>query len=168
MSNAGIWSEHKFLDLTMDEWDRVLNVNLRGQFIVCQAFAREMVAQGTRGSIVLTASTNSFVAEPNLAHYNASKGGVLLLAKSMAVDLAPYNIRVNAIAPGTIRTPITQKDLPEGPTSEFAFPPARRWGEASECASVIAFLASEEASYMMGEAIVVDGGQIALNGVVTE
>lgn len=83
VSNAGIWGKCDFLSLPIDEWDRINNVNLRGQFIVCQTFARQMAGHGTRGSIILTASTNSFIPEENVAHYNASKGGVLQLAKSM-------------------------------------------------------------------------------------
>lgn len=167
VSNAGIWSQRSFLDLELDEWDRVLNVNLRGAFITCQALCRIMARQGEGGAVVITASTNSFLAEPATAHYNASKGALAMLVKSMAVDLAPHRIRVNAIAPGTIRTAINQKllELGDGPSPDFAFPPLRRWGNPDECASVITFLASHDASYVTGSIYVVDGGQIALNGV---
>jgi glucose 1-dehydrogenase len=168
VSNAGIWRGGPFLDVTDEEWDEVLDVNLRGTFLVCRGFARAMAAAGTGGSIVVTASTNSFLAEPDSAAYNASKGGVVMLVKSMAVDLAEARIRVNAVAPGTIRTNINAdvQSLPEGGSPLYAFPPARRWGDPDDLAGPIAFLASPEADYITGSVLVVDGGQISLNGVV--
>jgi NAD(P)-dependent dehydrogenase (short-subunit alcohol dehydrogenase family) len=116
VSNAGIWRGSTFLDVTDEEWDVVLGVNLTGTFLVCRGFARVMASAGTGGSIVVTASTNSFLAEPDSAAYNASKGGVVMLVRSMAVDLAPARIRVNAVAPGTIRTNINAdvQSLPDG------------------------------------------------------
>jgi NAD(P)-dependent dehydrogenase (short-subunit alcohol dehydrogenase family) len=168
VSNAGIWRGSPFLDVTDDEWDEVLGVNLRGTFLVCRGFARAMAAAGTGGSIIVTASTNSFLAEPDSAAYNASKGGVVMLVKSMAVDLAQARIRVNAVAPGTIRTNINAdvQSLPEGGSPLYAFPPARRWGDPEDLAGPIAFLASPDADYITGSVLVVDGGQISLNGVV--
>jgi len=168
VSNAGIWRGSPFLDTTDEEWDEVLGVNLRGTFLVCRGFARAMAAAGTGGSIIVTASTNSFLAEPDSAAYNASKGGVVMLVKSMAVDLAQARIRVNAVAPGTIRTNINAdvQSLPDGGSPLFAFPPARRWGDPVDLAGPIAFLASPEADYITGSVLVVDGGQISLNGVV--
>ena len=167
VSNAGIWRGSPFLEITDDEWDEVLGINLTGTFLVCRGFGRVMAAAGG-GSIVVTASTNSFLAEPDSAHYNASKGAVVMLVKSMAVDLAPARIRVNAVAPGTIRTNINAdvQSLPEGGSPLYAFPPARRWGEPDDLAGPIAFLASPEADYITGSVLVVDGGQISLNGVV--
>ncbi|CDX33190.1 3-oxoacyl-(acyl-carrier-protein) reductase FabG [Mesorhizobium sp. SOD10] len=164
VANAGIWWEKPFLDLTDDDWDRIMRVNLRGPFVLTQTIADWMVKKQRPGSIVFTASTNSFVAEPATAHYNASKGAILMLMKSMAVDLAEYGIRVNAVAPGTIRTNLNAAALANG--DEFAMPPARRWGTAEECAEAICFLAAPTASYVTGEVLVVDGGQTALNGVV--
>ena len=168
VSNAGIWRGSPFLDTTDEEWDEVLGVNLRGTFLVCRGFARVMAAAGTGGSIIVTASTNSFLAEPDSAAYNASKGGVVMLVKSMAVDLAQARIRVNAIAPGTIRTNINAdvQSLPDGGSPLYAFPPARRWGDPVDLAGPIAFLASPDADYITGSVLVVDGGQISLNGVV--
>lgn len=168
VSNAGIWRGSPFLDISDDEWDEVLAVNLTGTFLVCRGFGGVMAAAGAGGSIVVTASTNSFLAEPDSAHYNASKGAVVMLVKSMAVDLAPARIRVNAVAPGTIRTNINAdvQSLPEGGSPLYAFPPARRWGEPDDLAGPIAFLASSEADYITGSVLVVDGGQISLNGVV--
>ncbi len=168
VSNAGIWRGNPFLAIADDEWDTVLNVNLKGTFLVCQRFARVMAAAGTGGAIVVTASTNSFLAEPDSAHYNASKGGVVMLVKSMAIDLAEAGIRVNAVAPGTIRTNINAdvQSLPDGGSPLYAFPPARRWGDPADLAGPIAFLASPDADYITGSVLVVDGGQISLNGVV--
>jgi NAD(P)-dependent dehydrogenase (short-subunit alcohol dehydrogenase family) len=168
VSNAGIWRGSPFLDVTDEEWDEVLGVNLKGTFLVCRGFARAMAAAGTGGSIVVTASTNSFLAEPDSAPYNTSKGGVVMLVKSMAVDLAQARIRVNAVAPGTIRTNINAdvQSLPDGGSPLYAFPPARRWGDPVDLAGPIAFLASPDADYITGSVLVVDGGQISLNGVV--
>ncbi len=168
VSNAGIWRGAPFLEISDEEWDTVLGVNLKGTFLVCRGFARAMAAAGTGGSIIVTASTNSFLAEPDSAHYNASKGGVVMLVKSMAVDLAQARIRVNAVAPGTIRTNINAdvQALPDGASPLFAFPPARRWGEPEDLAGPISFLASPDADYITGSILVVDGGQISLNGVV--
>ena len=168
VSNAGIWRGSPFLEISDEEWDTVLGVNLKGTFLVCRGFARAMAAAGDGGCIIVTASTNSFLAEPDSAHYNASKGGVVMLVKSMAVDLAQARIRVNAVAPGTIRTNINAdvQALPDGASPLFAFPPARRWGEPEDLAGPIAFLASPDADYITGSILVVDGGQISLNGVV--
>lgn len=168
VSNAGIWRGSPFLDITDEEWDAVLGVNLKGTFLVCRGFARAMAAAGNGGSIIVTASTNSFLAEPDSAHYNASKGGAVMLVKSMAVDLAKVGIRVNAVAPGTIRTNINAavQSLPDGGSPLFAFPPARRWGDPADLAGPITFLASQDAAYITGSVLVVDGGQISLNGVV--
>lgn len=168
VSNAGIWAGAPFLDITNEDWNAVIGVNLTGTFLVCREFGRAMAATGTPGAIVVTASTNSFLAEPDSAHYNASKGGVVMLVKSMAVDLAPARIRVNAVAPGTIRTNINAdvQSLPEGGSPLYAFPPARRWGDPVDLAGPIAFLASPDADYITGSVLVVDGGQISLNGVV--
>ncbi|MFV0462482.1 MAG: SDR family NAD(P)-dependent oxidoreductase [Nostocoides sp.] len=166
VANAGIWQERPFLELTQEDWDRVLGVNLRGTFLVCQAVAKVLVSQGHGGAIVLTASANSLVAEADTAHYNASKGGVLMLGKSMAVDLAPYGIRVNSIAPGTIETPLNRDALERMPESVVAasIPPLQRWGDPAECAAAIAFLASSDANYITGTTLVVDGGRLALSG----
>ncbi|MFC5824091.1 SDR family NAD(P)-dependent oxidoreductase [Nonomuraea insulae] len=163
VANAGIWRQRPFLELTVEEWDEVLEVNLRGSFLVCQQAARAMADAGRGGAIVVTASTNSTVAEPDTAHYNASKGGLLMLVRSMAVDLAPFGIRVNAVAPGTIETPLNSAALATAGET-FAFPPAGRWGTAEECAAAAVFLASDDAAYINGTSLTVDGGQTALNG----
>jgi NAD(P)-dependent dehydrogenase (short-subunit alcohol dehydrogenase family) len=149
------------LDLDPLAFARVLDVNVRGLFLTAQAGARLMTADGQGGSIVLMASVNGLTAEPRFADYNASKGGAVLLARSMAVDLAARGVRVNAVCPGYVRTPMTEGYLADPATlSEIlAGVPLGRVADPEEIASVIAFLASDEASYITGAAIVVDGGR---------
>lgn len=162
VSNAGIHRVRPFLDMSEEEWDEVLDINLRGSYLFCAAAAKAMRDASVGGSIVIVASTNSFVAEPSMAAYNTSKGGLLMLARSLAVDLAPIGIRANAVAPGTIWSEITQPMIEAG--FGFGSIPLGRVGEAREVANAILFLASEEASYVTGAVLVVDGGQTALNG----
>jgi NAD(P)-dependent dehydrogenase (short-subunit alcohol dehydrogenase family) len=166
VSNAGIHRITPFTQIEDGEWSEMIATNLTGTFLVCRATARNMIARGRGGSIVLTSSTNGLVAEQGMAHYNASKGALVMLARSMAVDLAPYGIRVNAVAPGTILSEITR------PMVEAGFPfgeiPLGRIGQPEEVAAAILFLASDDASYITGEILVVDGGQIALNGAAVE
>ncbi|GAC1432919.1 MAG: SDR family oxidoreductase [Chloroflexota bacterium] len=168
ISNAGIGRAEEFLDITPESWDRIMAVNLRGVFLMGQRVAREMVAAGSRGgargagAIVNMASTNGIVGEEKLAHYNASKGGVVLLTKSMAIDLAPHGIRVNAVCPGFIKTPLTVGVSPDPAyfAGYAAKIPLGRIGEPAEVAAVFAFLASDDASFITGECVVVDGGQL--------
>jgi NAD(P)-dependent dehydrogenase (short-subunit alcohol dehydrogenase family) len=164
VSNAGIHRVTPFVEIADDDWTEMLGTNLTGTFLVCRRVAREMVEADRGGSIVLTASTNGFVAEPGMAPYNATKAALIMLARSMAIDLAPYRIRANAVAPGTILSEITR------PMVEAGFPfgeiPLARIGQPEEVAAAILFLASDESSYVTGGVLVVDGGQTALNGGV--
>jgi len=160
VSNAGIAYEEPFLDISTERWLRTLDVNLTGMFLVCQRVARTMVEQGC-GVILMTSSTNGLVGEDKYAHYNASKGGVTLLTKSLAIELGPYGIRVNAVCPGYILTPLAESiDDPEFMARYAEMLPLRRLGRPEEVASVFAFLASNDASFITGETIVIDGGQL--------
>ncbi len=163
---AGIDGEAKdVLDLDPENFGRVLDVNIRGLFIAGQAAARSMTqnADASGGAIVLVASVNGLQAEPGFADYNASKGGAVLLARSMGRDLAGRGVRVNAVCPGYVRTPMTQAylDDPETLAQINRGIPMGRVAHPDEIAAVIAFLASDEASYITGSAIVVDGGRTA-------
>jgi NAD(P)-dependent dehydrogenase (short-subunit alcohol dehydrogenase family) len=162
-NNAGIAWEEEFLQITPEHWDQIIAVNLRGMFLVGQAVARRMVARGNGGAIINMASKNGLAGEIKYAHYNASKGGVVMLTKTMALELGSHNIRVNALCPGYIVTPMSEAiDSPEF-VANYArsYIPLNRVGRMHEVASVYAFLASEEASFMHGETLLVDGGQLA-------
>ena len=163
INNAGVAWEQDFLAMTLEEWDGLLDVNLRGAFLVAQAVARRMVARGRGGAIVNMSSTNGLVGEVRYAHYNASKGGILLLTKTMALELGTHGIRVNAVCPGYIQTPMSAAiDDPEFIAAyERDKIPLGRVGRPEEVAAAYAFLASDEASFIHGEALVIDGGQIA-------
>ncbi len=165
INNAGVAHLVPFLELSEEQWDETININLKGHFLVAQAVAREMVRAGS-GAIVNMCSTNGLVAESDCAHYNASKGGILLLTKTMALELAPYGIRVNCLAPGYIVTPLSAGVLIEDSSrspEEYARTkiPLGRTAQPEEVASVFAFLASDDASFITGEAVVIDGGQLA-------
>ena len=164
INNAGTAQRQPFLQITPAEWDRVLAVNLRGMFLVARAVARRMTEQGRGGVIVNMSSTNGIAGEEDYAHYNASKGGVLQLTRTMAVELGGKGIRVNCVCPGFIDTPLNRNLGDEQAFREYERDkiPLGRRGQAGEVASVIAFLASDEASFVHGAAVVVDGGQTAV------
>ena len=165
INNAGIFRNVDFLDHTEADWDAVLGVNLKGAFLVGQAVAREMV-KGGGGAIVNMSSVNAVMAIPTLSSYNASKGGIDQLTRAMALSLVDRGIRVNAGAPGTIATELARKAVlssAEAKEKILGRTPLRRLGEPAEIASVCAFLASDAASYITGEIVVVDGGRMALN-----
>ena len=163
INNAGIAHKVRFLEIEPDEWDRMIAVNLRGMFLVARLVARRMV-DGGGGSIVNMASTNALGGEEEFAHYNASKGGVLQLTRSMAVELGGRGVRVNCLCPGFIDTPLNRGMADEGQFTAYADAaiPLRRYGRADEVAAAYAFLASDEASFIHGAALVVDGGQTAV------
>jgi NAD(P)-dependent dehydrogenase (short-subunit alcohol dehydrogenase family) len=169
VNNAGIFKAAPFLDVTEADFDAVLRVNLKGAFLMGQAVARAMVASDTRGAIVNMSSVNGVMAIPNIASYNVSKGGINQLTRVMALALADHGIRVNAVAPGTIATELAAQAVltsDEARQRILGRTPLKRLGQPEEIAQVVAWLASEAASYLTGEIVTVDGGRSALNYTV--
>lgn len=168
VNNAGIFKAAPFLDITEADWDAVLDVNLKGSFLVGQAVARELVKTGG-GAIVNMSSVNGTLAIPSIASYNASKGAINQLTRVMALALADQGVRVNAVAPGTIATELARSAVltsDEARLRILSRTPMKRLGEPHEIADVVAFLLSDAASYMTGEIVVVDGGRMTLNYTV--
>lgn len=163
INNAGVAAREPFTDIPYERWRQVMDVNVNAMFVLSQAVGRRMIAEGRSGSIVNMASKNGLAGSPMLAHYNASKGAVVLLTQSMAVELAPFGIRVNAVAPGFIDTPLDRElKAKGGERLELTKrTPMGRLGTVEEAASAFLFLASEEASYITGATLVVDGGHLA-------
>ncbi len=160
INNAGISRRNSFLDITPEQWQTVISVNLNGIFYVAQQAARHMLA-GEGGVILNMGSTNAVMGYYYYADYNASKAGVIELTRSMALELGP-KIRVNAICPGFIMTPMQEAEYTPKMQQDFAKKlPLRRLGRPEDVAALFAFLASEEASFITGEYIVIDGGEIA-------
>ena len=165
VNNAGIFKAADFLEVSEADFDAVLRVNLKGSFLVGQAVSREMARVG-RGSIVNMSSVNGVLAIPTIASYNVSKGGINQLTRVMALALADKGIRVNAVAPGTIATELAAKAVltsEEARQKIMSRTPMGRLGEPSEIADVVAWLASDAASYVNGEIVTVDGGRMTLN-----
>jgi NAD(P)-dependent dehydrogenase (short-subunit alcohol dehydrogenase family) len=166
VSNAGIFRAAPFLEVSEADWDAVVDTNLKGSFLVTQACAHAMVAAGTPGAIVLMSSVNGVMAIPEIASYNASKGGIDQLTRAAALALADHGIRVNAVAPGTIATELAAAAVLTSEAARLRIlgrTPMKRLGEPQEIAEVVAFLLSSGARYMTGEIVYVDGGRRALN-----
>ncbi len=159
-ANAGIAHAAPFLQHPEAQWHRVLRVNLTGVYLCCQAAARQMVAQGG-GRIITTASINGFRGVENLVGYNVAKAGVIELTKTMAVELAHHGITVNAIAPAQIDTRLTRGFSEDARRRRTERIPMGRFGEAEEVAKAALFLASDDASYVTGHTLAVDGGYLA-------
>ncbi|HEX9924608.1 MAG TPA: SDR family oxidoreductase [Anaerolineae bacterium] len=158
INNAGISIRHGFMDITPQEWQQVLDVNLSGVFFVAQQAARRMLA-GTGGVIINMASTNGLVGHPFYADYNASKAGVIALTRTMALELAP-TVRVNAVCPGYVLTPMQEAEYtPEMMQAVNDKIPLRRHAQPTEIAGLFAFLASDEAAYLTGQCYLIDGGE---------
>lgn len=165
VNNAGIFKAAPFLDISEEDWDAVLDVNLKGSFLVGQAVSRELVKAG-KGAVVNMSSVNGTLAIPSIASYNASKGAINQLTRVMALSLAEQGVRVNAVAPGTIATELARSAVltsDEAKARIMSRTPMKRLGEPAEIADVVAFLLSDAASYMTGEIVVVDGGRMTLN-----
>ena len=164
VNNAGIFTIADFLDVTEEEFDRVLRVNLKGYFLVGQAAAREMAAAGS-GSIINMSSVNGVMAIETIAPYVVSKGGVNQLTSVMALALAPSGVRVNAIGPGTILTEMSGALLTDEAARRrvLSRTPMGRTGEPEEIAGIAVFLASDDSSYVTGQVIYADGGRMRLN-----
>ncbi len=178
VNNAGILRAADFLEVSEADFDEVLRINLKGSFLVGQAVAREMAkaearqgvgGSASRGSIINMSSVNGMLAIPTIASYNVSKGGINQLTRVMALALVDKGIRVNAVAPGTIATELAYKAVltsEEAKAKIMSRTPMKRLGEPSEIADTVAYLASDAASYITGEIVVVDGGRMTLNYTV--
>lgn len=163
VANAGIAISQKLFETTSAAWEKTLAVNLSGVFHTVQAAAQRMKDAKRPGAIVLTASTNSFDGESDLLAYNATKAGVLGILHTAANELGPYGIRINAVCPGLIRTPLTTNSFENSEILKnyFRHIPLGRGGEPEEVADAVMFLASDNASYITGATLLVDGGQMA-------
>jgi meso-butanediol dehydrogenase/(S,S)-butanediol dehydrogenase/diacetyl reductase len=160
VNNAGISIRHNFLDITPEEWDKVIAVNLTGVFYVAQTAARHMMERGS-GVILQTASTNGVMGYPFYADYNATKAGVIELTKSMALELAP-KVRVCAVAPGYVLTPMQRAEYTDEMLAEVNRKiPLRRHAQPEEIAALFAFLASDDAQNITGHVYTCDGGETA-------
>jgi len=165
VNNAGIAQFVPFLEMTEEDWDRTLDINLKGYFLCAQACVKEMVKQksGVIVNIASVAMGHQGVGFPNLVHYCASKGGIAAMTEAMALELAPYNIRVNVISPGAIETPMIDpvKTDPRAMEGLIARIPMHRVGKPEEVSNLVLFLASDKSSYMTGSTVVIDGGWLA-------
>jgi len=165
VNNAGICPFKPFLELTEEDWDKVLDINLKGYFFCAQAAAKEMVKQkwGRIINIASVAMGQIGIGFPNIVHYVASKGGVAGMTEALAVELAPFNINVNAIAPGVIETKMAEPVISDPAVREATLKrvPKARVGQPKDIAQAVVYLASEEADYVTGVILVVDGGWLA-------
>ncbi|MET0268218.1 MAG: SDR family oxidoreductase [Duganella sp.] len=168
INNAGVTHAADFLDVAEEDFDRVLRINLKSMFLCGQAVARQMVTQQS-GAIINMSSVNAELAIPNQVPYVVSKGAVNQLTKVMSLNLIAHGIRVNAIGPGTILTELAKQAVMSSPEARHTIlsrTPIGRCGEPEEVASIAVFLASDDASYMSGQTLYVDGGRLALNYTV--
>jgi NAD(P)-dependent dehydrogenase (short-subunit alcohol dehydrogenase family) len=160
--NAGSFFDQPFLEMEEGLWEKTMRLNLRAPFLCIQAFARKRMALGGGGSIVIVTSTNGFQGEADSVAYDTSKGGLVMMIRSLAVSLAPHGIRVNGIAPGLIRTPLTATWLEPRAHDLLKHYEKKillgRVGDAKDCAGAVAFLCSPAAGYITGEIITIDGG----------
>jgi NAD(P)-dependent dehydrogenase (short-subunit alcohol dehydrogenase family) len=160
--NAGSFFDVPFLEMTPEHWEKTMHLNLRATFFLVQAFAKQLIARGAPGSVVIVSSTNGFQGEADSVAYDTSKGGLVMMTRSLAVSLSPHRIRVNGIAPGLIRTPLTgtwmesrADDLLKHYEKKILLGSV---GKPEDCAGAVTFLCSPAANYITGEIIVIDGG----------
>ncbi|MBT2218036.1 SDR family oxidoreductase [Virgibacillus dakarensis] len=162
INNAGLAIREPFIDISTSNWDLIMNTNVRATFKMSQMITKKMIKNNIAGSIVNITSKNGLSGSSSLAHYNTSKAGINLLTQSMAVELAKYGIRVNAVAPGFIETPLDQTLKQEENLLEITDrTPMKRMGTCEEVSNGVFFLASEEASYITGTTLIIDGGHLA-------
>ena len=161
--HAGITSWGKFLDFTEEAFEAVVSVNLRGTYFLAQAVAREMVRRGAGGRIIITSSVTGLQAVENLSAYAMTKGGLQMLARNLVWELSPYNITINCVAPGSITNERNLRDDPEYDTKWAKVIPLGRAGEPADVANAVLFFASDEASWITGQTLVVDGGWTTVN-----
>lgn len=166
VNNAAVTHRAEFLDMEMADFDRVYEINVRAPFLLGQAVARMLVADGISGSIVNIGSVNAQLALPDNAAYVSSKGGLLQLTRAMAIALAPKDIRVNMVAPGSIDTPLQRAGQSRSPALKarvLSRTPLGRLGKPEEVADAVLYMASPRSSYVTGECLFVDGGRLPLN-----
>lgn len=169
INNAGVIYQADFVDFPEDQFDRVQRINLKAPFLIGQATARQMIEQGRGGAIINMSSVNANLAIPNAVAYAVSKGGMRQLTSIMGVSLIPHGIRVNALGPGTILTDLAKQAVMSNDAARrtiLSRTPIGRAGEPAEVASVASFLASDDASYIVGQTLYVDGGRMVLNYTV--
>ncbi len=159
--NAGSFFDRDFLQMEIAEWDKTMNLNVRAAYFIVQAFARELVARKQPGAVVIVSSTNGFQSEDESTAYDTSKGALVMMTRTLAQALAPHRIRVNGMAPGLIRTPLTAPWLDTQHEKRRHYEKKilqGRIGEPEDCAGATVFLLSPAAAYITGQIIVVDGG----------
>jgi glucose 1-dehydrogenase len=162
VNNAGIEKKIAFVDYPLPEWQKIMDVNLTGPFLCSQAAAKQMIRQGVGGRIINISSIHEDLPMPTNAPYCATKGGLRMLMRTIAVELAPYQITVNNIGPGAIYTPIDRDVESDAHLNDqiLAEIPMRRWGKPEEVAQLAVYLASEDASYVTGSTHFIDGGML--------
>jgi len=169
VNNAGVQKDAKFIDMTLDQWQFVLDINLTGQFLCAREAAKEFIRRGVvpersvaAGKIICISSVHETIPWADHANYAASKGGIMMMMKTMAQELAPYKIRVNSIAPGAIKTRINREawETPEAEAKLLELIPYKRVGETRDIGAVAVWLASDESDYVNGTTIFVDGGML--------
>lgn len=173
VSNAGIQKDSSFVDMTLDHWNAVIGVNLTGQFLCAREAAKEFLRRGVQpdiscaaGKIICMSSVHEVIPWAGHVNYAASKGGINMMMRSIAQELAPYKIRVNSIAPGAIKTPINKSawDTPEAEAKLLQLIPAKRVGNVEDIAKAAVWLASDESDYVNGATLFVDGGMTLYPG----